>query len=192
METKLISRIILLLSLFISINNCSSQNKDDLKLENIKIDTVSLFEARYSLKNFGDIQNSKSWTEDYEDYSRKFTELIYDSIEVLYFNNSSGTKFINWIKVTGSNHSVFIKNNIFKVNNDVNKLKNTYPDIYNQYTKYLEKNKKKQELAYFGKAIIITNKFNKDETYNGSIKFGLLNGYIKEILIDLRTEGDFD
>jgi hypothetical protein len=118
-------------------------------------------------------------------------EINYDSIEVVYYKNSSGKKFVNWIKVYGSNHVVKINNEHFKVNVTTDVLKNTFPDVYQLYTNYLINNKENKELAYFGRPLLITNMYNKNESYQGELKFGIIKGFIKEILIDMRPEGDF-
>ncbi|OFX49895.1 MAG: hypothetical protein A2X13_15425 [Bacteroidetes bacterium GWC2_33_15] len=190
METKLISIYLFIYILFV--NSCNAQNNEILRLDEITIDTISLEEARYIYKDFGKVKNEKTWIEDYEDYTRKFTEYKYDSIEVLIFSNSTGKKFTNWIKITGSNHQVKINGNIFQVNDSISTLKEIYFDIYNDYIIYTLKNKNIKNNVHFGKPIFIINKYNKNEYYLGSLKFGIHNGVIKEIIIDLRTEGDYD
>jgi hypothetical protein len=183
--------ILILSSLFVT-NDCFSQENNSIKLYEITLDTISLNNARYVLKNFGKVNTRKSWIENFDDYSRKFTEIKYDSIEVLFYTNRTGSIFTYWIKVNGSNHLLKINNYKFKVNENVNKLKETYPEIYMDYLNYLKKNKNINEIIYFGKPILIINKYNKEESYLGSLKFGIIKGIITEILLDLRTEGDFD
>jgi hypothetical protein len=186
MGTKLTSTILLLISLC-----CNSQNTT-IQLNEITLDSINLNNARYVLKDFGRVISQREWKEEYEDYSRNFFEIQFDSIEVLYYVNSSGKKFVNWIKVYGSNHVVKINNKLFKVNDSVEALKNSCPEVYQNYTNYLLKNRDNKELGYFGRPLLITNIYKKDESYQGELKFGIIEGYIKEIVIDLRPEGDYD
>lgn len=190
MEIKVIS---IYLFILLQVGNfCFAQDIDILNLEEISIDSSSLLDARYTLKNFGKVKGEKSWVEDYEDYSRKFTEYSYDSIVMLFFTNNAGNQFTNWIKVLGHNHRIIINGTVFQVNDSISILKEPYPNVYTSYVNYVSKNKNIKEIIYFGSPILIISRLNKSQSYIGSLKFGIEKGVIKEILIDLRTEGDFD
>jgi hypothetical protein len=168
-----------------------AQNNEKIELQNIMIDSFSLENGRYVFMNFGVLTNEKKWNEEYEDYSRQYTESTFDSVIVLSYTNSKNKIFTNWIKVTGYSHKVSINNNVFQVNDSIILLKNIYPKVYEEYFEYISKNKQPKSIIHFGVPIrIYTN--NSEEFYYGSIKFGILRGIIKEILIDLRPDGEFD
>jgi hypothetical protein len=186
MATKLISSFLILITM-----SCYSQ-ESIINLSDISIDSINLNYARYKLKDFGQITKEMEWKEEFEEYTRQFTEIQYDSIEVLYYTNNSEMKFIYWIKIYGSNHILRIRNNILKVNENVNELKNEFLDVYLNYLEFNQRKLNNKDIIYFGKPILITNLYNKNESYLGEIKFGIKDGIIKEILIDLRTEGDYD
>ncbi len=192
METRLISFGFLLTFIFLNRSFTIAQNKEYLTLTEITIDTTRLDDARYVLKTFGKLTHQRSWSEEYDDYSRKFTELRFGSIIVSTYTNKSGRIFTNLIHVTGPNHKVFINNKIFMINDSVSILKNSLPKVYDEYLDFANKNKNDKNMNFFGIPILIFNNYNENETYYGSLKFGIQNGIIKEILVDLRPEGEYD
>lgn len=178
------------LSAIIAID-CKSQNSA-ISLEDVKVDKIKLNEARYELKDFGKIMKQRTWKEEYEEDSKQFTELQHDSLEVLYYTNNRGIKYINWIKVSGRNHIVSYKETPYRINQSAESLRGSLPDIYSNYRSYISKNPNTTDTIYLGRPIKIVNKYNRSESYEGAFKFGIKNHKIKEIMIDLRPDGDYD
>jgi len=191
METKSIKLIFILL-INICASSLSAQENNILDIKSIKIDTISLSNARYKPIEFGTIINIKKWTEEFEEYSRAYTEIHYESIIVLSYRNSRDKIFIDWIKVTGSNHKIKIGDILLQVNDSITNIERTLPIVYKNYTDFILRNKQNKSINYFGIKLNIETGNRLNENYYGALKFGIRNGIIKEIMIDLRPDGEYD
>lgn len=191
METKSIKLIFILL-INICASSLSAQENNILDIKSIKIDTISLNNARYKPIEFGTIINTKKWTEEFEEYSRAYTEIHYESIIVLSYRNSRDKIFIDWIKVTGSNHKIKIGDILLQVNDSITNIERTLPIVYKNYMDFILKNKQNKSINYFGIKLNIETGNRLNEHYYGALKFGIRNGIIKEIMIDLRPDGEYD
>lgn len=191
METKSIKLIFILL-INICASSLSAQENNILDIKSIKIDTISLSNARYKPIEFGTIINIKKWTEEFEEYSRAYTEIHYESIIVLSYRNSRDKIFIDWIKVTGSNHKIKIGDILLQVNDSITNIERTLPIVYKNYTDFILRNKQNKSINYFGIKLNIETGNRLNENYYGVLKFGIRNGIIKEIMIDLRPDGEYD
>jgi len=192
METKFIKIYLFLLIIF-NIHFVNAQNADNVKIKDITIDSLSLNDARYRLIDFGQIITKKNWTQEYEEYSRNYTETNYDSIVVLSYKNSRNKTFVDWIKIVGSKHIIRINNNFIQVNDSISIIEKIYPFLYNEYINFIiTKNKKNNTITFWGTPIIIDTYDNSKGFYLGSLKFGICNGVIREIIFDLRPDGEYD
>jgi len=169
-----------------------AQGRKVLLLKEIFIDTISIQNKISMIEKFGILKNERSWTENHEDYSKTYSERTYDSVIIQFFSIKNKV-YIDWIKVVGSSHIISIRNTILHVKDSIVKLRNVLPTITEDYYEYIKKNNKSSNvIIYFGFPLEIKTNTSPSETYNGSLKFGIKNKVIEEILIDFRSEGEYD
>lgn len=189
METKSL-RLNILVCLFVININLIAQPKNFIDIRDVKLNNVSLENARYEQINFGTVKNDSSWILELEDYTRNYHMTSFDSIMVLSFITSSNNKYSDWIKVFGNSHKLNILNTYYSINDSISKFKTTFPIVIEDYQKYTIKNKSDKSTIYIGVPLRIQTK--DGDYFFGSMKFGIWKGIVKEFLIDMRPDGEFD
>lgn len=99
--------------------------------------------------------------------------------------------FTYYIEIKSSKHKVGLKEKDFFVGMTINEINKLLPEIYRDYNDYKSKNSNNVNTpVYIGIPLIIKNNSNNYSCQG--LKFQILNDKIISMLVDFRSDGDFN
>lgn len=166
----------------------------NVALKDIIVNGMKLSPVNCDLKaKWGEGDLIKTRNGDNDQYTLVFESRVYDSIERLIerfieTNNS----YLDYIIIKNPKHQLLANQISENVGMEIEKLRIYFPAVLSDYNnlKATKIRNTLQEIVV-GIQLLIDNPF-EDGTYLGGIPFGVQNGIVSYIQIDLRSEGDFD
>lgn len=190
METKLSSLLIILFLSSCTISHSQIKySMTDVYINDVRMSSPSY---DYSVPLKCKVVKDSLYYDDESEISIR--NLVYsgDYIEIYCNARQDYTDiFTYYIEIKSSKHKVSLKEKEFFVGMTMNEINNLLPEIYRDYNEYKSKNSNNVNTpVYIG--IPLTIKSNSNNYSSQGLKFQILKDKVISMLVDFRSDGDFD
>lgn len=195
MEIKL-SRLIFCIFLILICFKIQAQDK--FNMDDVYIDSIRMSDAHFNYGIALGCKLIKDSLYNEENIEKNIRSLLFSSSGIIIKCDADEKYrylFTYYIEIKSSKYLVKLKEKEFKVGMQIDELGILLPEILKEYEDIIKKeNKNYSRAMYIGLPLIIKNKGNVNMPYYNcqGLKFQIQARKVISILIDFRSDGDFD
>ncbi|MCL2027169.1 MAG: hypothetical protein FWG79_01660 [Bacteroidales bacterium] len=194
METK--TKIIAILLLVLMAMNVNAQQNQPYHISEIYLDGVKMEHDDYRPFFRGQMIVDSTFWDDYEEENRRIAVYKSDSLYIHLSSYNPAVLYTKYIEITSLQHEVKFRDMTFRVGMTVDDIERIFPEmkLKETYQKYVgDDNRFFSRPAYFSKQMLVKTFSEEFPFYScEGLKFQILENTVIAILVDFRTDGDFN